>query len=37
MGGKYDLCGEGVDYRWDYVDYRGTKGWVPLMCITWDL
>ncbi|MFI6376858.1 hypothetical protein [Streptomyces sp. NPDC050546] len=27
-----DWCGQGSD-QWDYISYKGTKGWVPTTCI----
>ncbi|MEV0113483.1 hypothetical protein AB0H77_09575 [Streptomyces sp. NPDC050844] len=31
-GQTYSLCGWENDNRWSYIDYRGTKGWVPTAC-----
>lgn len=31
-GQEYSLCGWDKDNRWTYIDYRGTRGWVPTAC-----
>ncbi|MGW7079259.1 hypothetical protein [Streptomyces sp. NPDC054866] len=28
----YDKCGQGSD-QWNYISYRGLKGWVPTTCV----
>lgn len=33
IGGTYSLCKWQNDNRWDYISYRGIKGWVPLACV----
>ncbi|MEV5877306.1 hypothetical protein AB0L75_24325 [Streptomyces sp. NPDC052101] len=33
IGGTYSLCKWKDDNRWDYISYRGIKGWVPLACV----
>lgn len=34
-GGNYkaESCLYGSDNRWSKVNYRGTKGWVPIWCL----
>ncbi|MFE1171008.1 hypothetical protein [Streptomyces sp. NPDC058773] len=32
-GEKYNLCGS-RDNGWIEVDYKGTRGWVPVGCVT---
>jgi hypothetical protein len=34
-GQTYTLCGWDKDNRWTYIEYRGTKGWVPSACEKW--
>ncbi|MCX4672811.1 hypothetical protein OG453_40290 [Streptomyces sp. NBC_01381] len=31
-GQQYTVCTRGSDNRWSYIDYRGTKGWIPSDC-----
>ncbi|MEU6824017.1 hypothetical protein ABZ921_25585 [Streptomyces atriruber] len=31
-GQTYSKCGWHNDNRWSYINYRGTKGWVPTAC-----
>ncbi|MCO6004660.1 hypothetical protein NE236_06675 [Actinoallomurus purpureus] len=33
IAGNYSLCGWKNDNRWDLINYRGIKGWVPLACV----
>ncbi|MFG2498559.1 hypothetical protein ACGFSB_10150 [Streptomyces sp. NPDC048441] len=30
----YDKCGQGSN-QWNYISYRGTKGWVPTTCVVY--